>query len=74
MDSVMVIINFLKLIVKLWKIVNVKCIGIAITLNNPLRAAVRSTCDHRLECLLKLVDIADGMTNSCSKRIHSNKR
>lgn len=43
--------------------------GVDIKFNDPLRAVVRSTFDHKLEFLLKLADIADGMTNSGNKRI-----
>ena len=43
--------------------------GVDIKFKDPLRAVVKSTCDHKLEFLLKLADIADGMTNSGNKRI-----
>ena len=43
--------------------------GVDIKFNDPLRAVVRSTFDQKLEFLLKLADIADGMTNSGNKRI-----
>lgn len=43
--------------------------GVDIKFKDPLRAVVRSTCDHKLEFLLKLADIADRMTNSGNKRI-----
>lgn len=68
-DSPTGTINFLKLIVKFWKTANVKTVGVDIKFKDPLRAVVRSTCDHKLEFLLKLADIADRMTNSGNKRI-----
>lgn len=39
-DSAIGTINFLKLIVKFWKIVNVKGVGADIKFNDPLRAVV----------------------------------
>ena len=68
-DSGMGPINFLKLIVKFWKIVNIMGAGADNKFNDPLRPIARSTCDHRLEFLLKLADTADGMTNSGNKGI-----
>ena len=69
-DSAMRTINFLKY----WKIVNVIGVSADIEFNYQLRAVVRPTCDHRLEFLLKLADIADGMTNSSNKRIQKLTR
>ena len=48
-----------------------KGVGADIKFNDPLKAAVRSTCVHRLE---KLTDIADGMTNGGNKRVQQLTR
>ena len=68
-DSAMGTINFLKLIVKFWKIVNVKGIGADSRFKDTLRAVMRSPDDPRLDFLIELADMADKMTNTATKRI-----
>ena len=60
-ESAMGTINFLRLIDKFWKI---ECVGADIKFNDQLVTIVRSSCDHRLEFLLKLADIANGMSGN----------
>ena len=62
-------INFLKLIVKFWKIVNVKGIGADSRFNDTLRTVMRSPDDPRLGFLIELADMADKMINKATKRI-----
>ena len=62
------------IIVKYWKIIDAKGVGADIKFNDLLRAVVKSTSDHRLEFLLKLADIADGMTSSGNKCIQQLTR
>ena len=68
-DSAMRTINFLKLIVKFWKIVHVKGIGADSRFNDTFRAVMRSPDDPRLDFLIELADMADKMTNTATKRI-----
>ena len=44
------------------------------SVNDPLRAVARSTCNHRLEFSLNFADITDGMTNIDNKRIQQLTR
>ena len=68
-NSAMGTINFLKLIVKFWKIVNVKGIGADSRFNETLRTVVRSPDDPRLDFLIEFADMADKITNTAIKRI-----
>ena len=68
-DSVMGTINFLKLIVKFWKIVNVKGVGEGNRSNDTLGAVMRSPDDPRIDFLIELADMADKMINTVSKRM-----
>ena len=68
-DSAMGTINFLKLIVTFWKIVNVKGIGADSRFNDTLRTVMRFLDDPRLDFLIELADMADKMANTATKHI-----
>ena len=60
-DAVKGTVTFLKMFVEFWKIVNVHQVGANVRLCDDLCAVMRSPDDWRLEYLLKLADIVEGM-------------
>ena len=61
--------NFIKIILKFWKIVNVKGEGADTRFRDDSRGVIRSSNDPRLLFLLDLADMADKMKNTGGKRI-----
>ena len=63
--------NFIKLVVKLWKIFNVRSPREDQAHNDPLRAVIRMPDDPRLQLLLDVASMADGMKPKESPRFNS---
>ena len=50
--------GFIKIFVKLWKILNVKSVGVDVRLNNKLQAVVQDPLDKRLNMILQFGEMA----------------
>ena len=62
-------VSFLELIVKFWKIVNVKGVYAGSRFNDTDRAPIRYIDDPRLTFLLNLADVADSMKGTAKSRV-----
>ena len=62
-------VSFLELIVKFWKIVNVKGVNADSRFNDTDRAPIRYIDDPRLTFLLNLADVADSMKGTAKSRV-----
>ena len=49
---------FIKIVVNWWKILNVKCIGVDVRVNNKLQAAVQDPLEERLNTILQFGEMA----------------
>ena len=50
--------GFIKIFVNLWKILNVKSVGVDVRLNNKLQAVVQDPLDKRLNVILQFGEMA----------------
>ena len=60
---------FLKLVIKWWKILNIKAYGADVKHNDPIQAVVKNLDDERLNFLIEFGDIALKMAGPPGKRV-----
>ena len=63
------IVNFLKIVIKLWKIFNVKNLRENQAHNDAMRAFIKMPDDLRIKFLLDVAAMADGMRPTTNPRV-----